>query len=304
MKECFEGMTTLSFTRKNNLLSLLRGYDLPIKPNYLNSALLGFGNHHHHHHHHHDKLKKSEKKYEKFLTTVEPALETYYKFFNEQINNYSFWHDEEAVSDALCQFTRFYIALITSTSSNFLDNIESFVTDIVDSERYITLLEEMSSFANIYKETGELPEEYEKIKEESKDAIQEISKQNLHPDAFVPNYTIIIDLILDCIVYSTKKPEDFALIFDKFTRKVNSSSNKDISRLFSEDLKETENKDELEHDEVGDSEDEDFIPDDDDDDSDDDYDEEYEENPVKRRKVADSDEEGEVNGSGFYDWWW
>lgn len=288
-------MTTLSFKRKNNLLSLLRGYDLPIKQNFLNSALLGFGNHHHH-----NKEKKSEKKYQKFLNTVEPALETYYKFFNEQIYNYSFWNDDEAVTDALCQFTRFYIALIGSSSSKFLSNIESFITDIVSSDRYITLLEKMNAFSDTYKETRKIPEEYDRIKEESEYSIQRISKQCLHPDANIPNYRTIIDLILDCIVYSTEEPQEFALNFERYKTKVTSSYDKDILHLFSEDLEDTAYNDYLESEGEGDSEDERFVVPDDI--------IEYEndgENPAKRRKVVDSDdEEGEVNGSGFYDWWW
>ena len=305
LKVLFEGMTTLPFKRKNNLLSLLRGYDLPIKHNFLNSALLGFGKHHHHHHHHHKKEKKtltskpeeSEERYIKFLTTVEPALKEYFNFFITNIHNDSFWYSNKFF-DALCAFTRYFVASKTTTSSEFFSNIESFLVDIANSVRYARLLEDMDSFADKYKISEELPKEYNNIKVESGDAIQTISRQCLSQDVLNLDNQTIINLILDCIVYSTEEPQEFESKFDTYQRRVTNSYEKDIQQIFSEDLQDTAHDDELESDGEFDSEDESFVVPDDEEYI------EYEEKPVKKRRKLVASEEDEVTGSGFYEWWW
>lgn len=310
-------MTTLSFTRKNNLLSLLRGYDLPAEQhNYLNSALLGFGNHHHHHHHHHHHKKenktststseeRSEKKYIEFLNTVADSLVKYLDFFSKHIPDDSFWYDDTFFK-ALCAFTRYFVASKTETSSEFLNNIEGFLTDIADSEQYISLLDVMDDFADEYKKikkiskSDELPKEYITLKEQSGNDIRKISIQCLNENVLDLDPQTIINLILNCIVYSTQEPQEFQLNFEKYKQKVTNSYDKDISRLFSEDLQDTAYNDDLESEGEGDSEDEGFVVPDDEVEYEDDG-----ETPVKRRKVVhDDDEEGEINGSGFYNWWW
>ena len=300
-------MTTLSFNRKNNLLSFLRGYDLLFKRNYLNAALLGYGkhsHHHHHHHHHHHKenettISTAENKYEKFLSTVFRELEKYFNFFREHIPDDSFWYNNKLFFEALCAFTRYFIASKTTTSSEFLSNIETFLTDIIASDRYSNLLDEMDSFADQYKETKKLPEEYIKIKEECGNDIREICSS---PNVLDLIEQTFINLILDCIVYSTNVPEEFALKFEKYKDKVTTSYEDDISRLFSEDLQDTAYSDDLESDGEPDSEDEKFVVPDDEEYIE--YEDDSKEKPVKRRKIVSSDDEKEVNGSGFYDWWW
>ena len=324
LKLLYEGMTTLPFERKNNLLSLLRGYDLPIKRNFLNSALLGFGKHHHHHHKKDKKeketpkkekkkthLDESEEKYLQFLITVEDSLKKYFNFFIANLSNRSFWYGP-LFYDALCAFTRYFVASKTRTSTEFLNNIERFLTDIVESERYDSLLDEMDSFADEYKTTEVLPEAYKAIKVQSGNAIGAISTQCLSQDVLNLDEQTIINLIIDCVVYSTEEPQEFEITFEKLKTKITNSADKDILRLFSEDLQDTVDDDAKEKDDGKyDSEDERFVVPDGEEYIEYESDEEEEgETPAKRRKmwIVDSDdddeEEGEVNGSGFYDWWW
>lgn len=308
-------MTTLPFERKNNLLSLLRGYDLPIKRNFLNSALLGFGKHHHHHHHHKkeketlpsklEKSEESEERFKNFLTTVDTALKKYFSFFSTHIPDDSFWYSNKFY-DALCAFTRYFVASTTRTSSEFLSNVEGFLIDIVESDRYNRLLDDMDIFADEYRETGK-SDEYEKIRVQSGKSIREISSQCLSQNVFDLDYQTIKNLILDCVIYSTNEPQEFESNFERYKTKVTTSSDKDILHLFSEDLQDTADNDDLESEGEHDSEDEKFVvPDDvieyEDEDEDED---EYEEKPAKRRKLVPSKEDDEeVTGSGFYDWWW
>jgi hypothetical protein len=301
-------MTTLPFERKNNLLSLLRGYDLPIKHNYLNSALLGFGKHHHHHHHHHHHKEKettydkTNEKYKNFRSTVENALRKYFTYFSENLSDHSFWYGKDFY-DALCAFTRYFVASNTERSTEFLSNIENFLAGIVTSERYDSLADKMYDLAKKYKKTDELPEEYTSIKTACGNDIREISEQCLSQDVLSLDEQTIINLILDCIVYSTQDPEGFAWNFEEYQKKVTKSYDSDALRLFSEDLQDTAYDDEKESEGEYDSEDERFVVPDGEE-----YieyeDEEEEEKPTKRRKIVYSDDEEEVNGSGFYDWWW
>ena len=102
-KISYEGMTTIPFTRKNNLLSLLRGYDLPIKRNYLNAALLGYGKKHH------ITDKEKEKRYQKFQSTAFDSLKEYFKAFRNLLSDEDFWHST-GFYQVLSAFTRFYVA--------------------------------------------------------------------------------------------------------------------------------------------------------------------------------------------------
>lgn len=289
-------MTTLSFTRKNNLLSLLRGYDLPIKRNYLNAALLGFGKHNKK-----DEDEKKEKIYRDFRSTVDVSLEKCFNAFRNQIDNVEFWHSS-IFYKALCAFTRYYVAGYSETSSDFLENLEGFMSEIVQSKRYLNLLKTMDKLANEQKARGgEIPEEYETVKEKSKNNIRKLSFRLWAQET--PDTQGIINLILDCIVYSTETPEEFALKWEKYKDIVTMSSDKDIMKIFSEDLQDTAADDDEESEGEYDPEDVDFVV------SDDDI--EYVKPVAKRRRLVrvegsdeDSDDDEEVNGSGFYDWWW
>ena len=288
-------MTALPFIRKNNLLSLLRGYDLPIKHNYLNTALLGYGKH--------NKDKDNEERYQKFRSTVDASLDKYFNTFREEINNNDFWQPP-IFYKALCAFTRYYVAGLSVKSSQFFNNIDGFLSDIVQTERYNNLVETMEKLANKLKykqEEKEILEKYNIIKENSKKNILKLSF--LLYGQTTPDIQKIMNLILDCIVYSTNTPEDFVLNWEKYKDTVAKSSDKDTTKIFSEDLQDTLNDDlEEESDGEYDSEDERFVVPDDVIEYEDDG-----ENPVKkkRRRIVDSDdEEGEVNGSGFYNWWW
>lgn len=326
-------MTTLPFTRKNNLLSLLRGYDLPIKRNYLNAALLGYGKRNKK-----DETKdeKKENRYQDFRSTAAESLNRCIDAIEERIDDDKFWHGSD-IYKALRIFTRFYIARLCESSSEFFINIERFLVDIADSKRYFYLLETMDALADELKaistveptveellptveteeqvkediplveadeytgegnptdETDELTEEkiwgkYERIKEESKEHIL-----NFTP---VTNREVI-NFILDCIVYSTEVPEQFESHWEKYKMEVITTSDTDLNKIFSEDLVDTMNADENEDEGEYDSEDEKFVVPD--------ADEyiEYKERPAKRRKLVPSKEdEEEVTGSGFYDWWW
>ena len=157
----------------------------------------------------------------------------------------------------------------------------------------------MDELANKQMEEGELPEKYKTMKAESKNNISRLSFR-LYAQV-TPDPQGIMNLILDCIVYSTETPEDFALNWEKYTDAIAKKSDKDIFKIFSEDLQDTTYDDEKESEGEYDSEDERFVVPDG---------EEYieyedREKPAKRRKmIVDSDDEEEVNGSGFYDWWW
>lgn len=282
-------MTTLPFTRKNNLLSLLRGYDLPIKRNYLNAALLGYGKHHK------TDEEKKEERYQNFRFKVIDALEKCFNAFRKKLTDNTFWHSRRFFN-ALCAFTRFAVAGWSETSSEFLENLEGFLSEIAQSRRYNNLLGTMNKLANEQKAQGKTPKKYKMIKEESKTNIRKITYRLLWAEE-TPDIRGITNLILDCIVYSTETPEDFALNWDRYTKAVAMSSDTDIMKIFSEDLQDTAADDDEESEGEYDTDDEDFVVSDN---------EEIPEIPPPKRlrRVEEDSDEEEVNGSGFYDWWW
>lgn len=296
-KISYEGMTTIPFTRKNNLLSLLRGYDLPIKRNYLNAALLGYGKKHH------ITDEEKEERYQKFRSIAYDSLKKYFKVIRDLISDEDFWHSS-GFYEVLSAFTRFYVADLSKTSSDFLENLEAFQSEIAQSVRYNKLLGAMNNLANkLIKdrrltpaEYKKLEEKYEEIKEKSKNGI----KQFFYRVKFQkPDVQVTENLILDCIVYSTETPEEFALNWERYKNAVAMKSDNDILKIFSEDLQDTAADDDEESEGEYDSDDLDFVVSD-------------EEPIAKRRRLTrpegsddeNSDDEGEVNGSGFYDWWW
>ncbi len=281
-------MTTIPFTRKNNLLSLLRGYDLPVKRNYLNAALLGYGKHR-------KTDEDKEKRYQKFRTIAFNSLEQYFNVLKSLISDDDFWHSL-GFYQVLCAFTRFFVASWSKTSSDFVINLDAFLREISQSIRYAKLIEIMDDLADEQKARKKIPEEYEKIKEKSKNNIRKLTYRLpfQEQDQDAPDKEGVKNLILDCIVYSTETPEDFALNWEKYKDKVTMKTDKDVERLFSENLQDTA-ADDYDDESEGeyDTDDEDFVVPDDF--------IEYEEPAAKRRR---DDDDEEVNGSGFYDWWW
>ena len=278
---------------------MLRGYDLPIKRNYLNAALLGYGKH----------QKTDEDKeeiYKNFRLKVIKALNECYKAFSDKLRDgdVEFWHSRRFY-DALCAFTRFAVAGWSESSSDFFNNLEDFLREIAASRQYIYLVENMDALMDEQKARKKIPAGYKKLKEESKNDIRSLVEYRLpfqEPPPF--DKQGFIDLILACIVYSTKTPEEFEKHWVKFKDKITMTSDADVMKIFSEDLQDTA-ADDYDDESEGeyDPEDLDFVV------SDDFI--EYEPGAKKRRLTKpegsddeDSDDEGEVNGSGFYDWWW
>lgn len=265
-----ERMTTLSFNRKNNLLSLLRGYDLPLKHNYLNAALIGYGKHHQTD----PEPDPAEERYQNFRLSVEESLDEYFNAFIERINNQDFWHNKDFLK-ALCAFTRYYVAAESKSSSDFVTRLEDLLVKMAGSAGDLSDI--MFDFATEYKHTGILPNGYKQTKKDSRKSILKIS--NLWNTGTRPDNQAIINLILDCIVYSTNDPEDFGINFEKYMDLVRMSSDKDVLEIFSENLEDTAFDDDLESDEDSDSDDDSFVVPDDYESSDDD---EFE--PARKKK--------------------
>lgn len=289
LKLSYEGMTTIPFTRKNNLLSLLRGYDIPIKRNFLNATLLGYGKRHKKDEVNKD--RKKEERYQKFRDSADEneSLKIYFDTFRDEIDNESFWQSSDFLSD-LCEFTRFCVASWSKTSTKFFENSETLLTQIPQSSRFKTILTIMDDLADLW-HAGEPIPGYEDIKDECKQHISGIlyrSQFQTLPQKAVKN------LIIDCIVLSTSNPSEFERNWDKYATIVTRRADSDASKYFSEDLLDTVSEDEDESEGEADSDDEDFVVPDD-------------VNPAKRRKLAASDddeeEDEEMNGSGGLPYW-
>ena len=111
-------------------------------------------------------VKDNEKIYQNFRSTVDASLDKYFIAFREQINNIAFWQPP-IFYEALCAFTRYYVAGQSEKSSQFFNNIEGFLSDIVQSERYSKLVETMEDLADELKYKQE-EEEQEYNKKDNK----------------------------------------------------------------------------------------------------------------------------------------
>lgn len=278
------------FNRKYNLLSLLRGYDLTF-PYDFSSILLGYGK----------GVSPSTKyaaQYEKTYTDVDenPVNGAFKKFKEEYVNNETFWKSTDFVIEMLVRLTRYVILSFSPDYKTFFETMEAFLSDLINSKYYITILEQMDEFmddwkngnVNIYQ--SEIPG-FIVLKETCRKQIKKYlfisefydltSRYGVSPDE---NF---IQFIVNCLVCTSKTPEDFALNTEKYRKSCTNSIEFDTKIHFSEDLRDTKKKDlydlhrirpikiDFEEEDIG-SEDEDY------------------EEPVSKK----------MKGSGFYNWWW